>query len=410
MKNGPLLIVEFVPVVLGLLSICILLFSRQSNKLSSRLLAGNIACTTVYMLTAAVTQTDFFIVYPHFFRAFYPIYLLIYPLAYLYIRSVYRDESRLRKKDILHIIPAVLTALQFIPFYSLGYSEKKEYLQNLFINKSGLTLLNEGLLPAGVLSWIVNIIGLIYMIFAIKEIMEARNKPFLFPDIIKELKPIGRWAIIFVIIHISLAMFFFLTVLLNIPTQYSFFTLILANGLILSFSLIFLFARPEILYGLPRPHIIPKIEIDSKPLQTIMDDNAEEQIKDEDNPDPELPAYLAEYGRIVKTLLDEQQLFLQTGLTLTQLSKQANIPVHHLSLLFNKYWGKGFNDYINIYRINYLKKNIDNPSWQNLTIEGRGREAGFNSRITLFKAIKKHMGLSPTKFFESHQLSETKSS
>jgi methylphosphotriester-DNA--protein-cysteine methyltransferase len=61
---------------------------------------------------------------------------------------------------------------------------------------------------------------------------------------------------------------------------------------------------------------------------------------------------------------------------------------------------------MNICRISYIQKNINNPSWKSLTIEGVGREAGFNSRVTLFKAIKKHTGQSPSKFFETHQLPE----
>lgn len=408
MKSGTLLIAELFPVFLGLLSICILLFANQSNKLSSRLLAGNIACTTIYMLTAALTQTGFFINYPHFFRAFYPLYLLVYPLAYLYIRCVYRDETRLRKKDAWHIGPALLTALQFIPFYRLSAVVKREYLQNLFANKTGLTLINEGFLPQDVLSFSVNIIGLIYMAFAVKEVRTARSKIFLSQSLKTQWKPIFSWTSIFIAIHISMPVFFFFAVLLGTPFESRYFIFVLINGIILSFSLVFLFARPEILYGLPQPRHIENMAIESTP-ERLIEVETQEDLKEGENSVLQQPAYLADYAQTVKTLLDESQLFLQPGLTITQLSKQTNIPVHHLSALFNKYWGKGFNDYINICRIDYLQKNIDNPSWKNFTLEGRGREAGFNSRVTLFKAIKKHTGQSPSNFFETHQLSEKNS-
>ena len=171
-------------------------------------------------------------------------------------------------------------------------------------------------------------------------------------------------------------------------------------------SLIFLFARPEILYGLPQQiKNIEKISISSPSIETIEDKKHNNSLE-EPNVVLQQPAYLSEYAITVKTLLNESQLFLKPGLTIVQLSKQTNIPVHHLSVLFNKYWGRGFNDYINICRIEYLQKNIDTSSWKNLTIEARGREAGFNSRITLFKAIKKHTGQSPSIFFETHQLSQ----
>ena len=404
MKDGTLLIAELFPVFLGLLSICILLFANHGNKLINRLLAGNIAVTTIYMLAAALTQTDFFLNYPHFFRAFYPLYFLVYPLAYLYIRCIYRDETRLKKKDIWHIVPSLLTALQFIPFYRLDAVVKREYLQNLFAHKTGLTLISEGLLPEGVLSFSSYIIGLIYMVFAVKEVRTARINPLLNQSLKAWWKPIMSWTTIFIVIHIIIPVFFFLTVLLGTPLEYRYFIIVLINGIILSFSLVFLFARPEILYGLPQLRHIGNIAVDI--LQEVeIKTEKQEDSKEDATLLIQQPAYLAEYANVVKALLDEKQLFLQPGFTITQLSELTNIPVHHLSALFNKYWGKGFNDYINICRINYIQKNIDNPSWKLLTIEAVGKEAGFNSRITLFKAIKKHTGQSPSQFFETHQSS-----
>jgi hypothetical protein len=50
--------------------------------------------------------------------------------------------------------------------------------------------------------------------------------------------------------------------------------------------------------------------------------------------------------------------------------------------------------------VNYIGDNKDNPEWEKMTIEGIGWAAGFNSRITLFKAIKKQTGLSSSSFLK----------
>lgn len=420
MKNGLLLVVELLTIFLGLLAIGLLLFANPKKKFANRLLAANIACTTLYMLAAALSQTNFFFRFPHFYRAFYPFYLLIYPLAYLYIRALFLEQQHFKRSDLWHLMPAIAIAVQFIPFYAIGTEEKRRYLQMLFTNQNKLTFLNEGWLPEGVISIVVYIIGLLYMVSAIRILIQAKEKGFY------TLNKIGRWPVIlswiaaFIINHIIIPAFFFTMLAVDPPLELRFFIIVFVQAILLSSLLIYLFMRPQILYGFPSVQANPDIH-HSDTSQRLAEVRHKQPLRN--NPGANgailsLPqkegslkkgshenssadaAYLQGYTQIVQDCFLKGKVFLKHGYCLKDLSAETGIPQHHLTALFNKIWGQRFNDYVNQCRVNYIADNKDNPEWEKMTIEGIGWAAGFNSRITLFKAIKKQTGLSPSSFLK----------
>ena len=50
------------------------------------------------------------------------------------------------------------------------------------------------------------------------------------------------------------------------------------------------------------------------------------------------------------------------------------------------------------FRIEYLLREVAADQWQELSIEGVGREVGFNSRTTFLKAFKKNVGMNPSEY------------
>lgn len=106
--------------------------------------------------------------------------------------------------------------------------------------------------------------------------------------------------------------------------------------------------------------------------------------------------------RLEKVLVDNQR-FLDSKLTLQQLSDELQISKTHLSRLLNHELGMSFTDYVNSLRVEAAKTNLIHPDFANYTLVAIGLEAGFNSKTTFNSAFKKHTGMTPSQFRTSNK-------
>lgn len=94
----------------------------------------------------------------------------------------------------------------------------------------------------------------------------------------------------------------------------------------------------------------------------------------------------------------ENQLYLDTEMTLSVLSKKIKISEGYLSQLINKNHGKNYNDYINGLRIEHVKKILVNDEYSNYTITAIGLESGFKTKTSFYAIFKKHTGKTPNQY------------
>lgn len=104
------------------------------------------------------------------------------------------------------------------------------------------------------------------------------------------------------------------------------------------------------------------------------------------------------YQVAVKTV-ETQKLFLNETLTLDELAKLLNTNRTSLSACINKYSGSNFNQWINKYRIDYVKKHITPSS----NLRQLSAEAGFKSYNTFCSTFKEHTGCTPSEFMREHK-------
>jgi AraC-like DNA-binding protein len=103
-----------------------------------------------------------------------------------------------------------------------------------------------------------------------------------------------------------------------------------------------------------------------------------------------------EYCEKLEAYLAEQKPFLRKRLTLSDLSAELDLPSYILSGLLNNHYRQNFNDFINDYRIAYVKERMKSGSeWKSLSMEGLALESGFSSRTAFYTAFKKRMNMSP---------------
>ena len=103
----------------------------------------------------------------------------------------------------------------------------------------------------------------------------------------------------------------------------------------------------------------------------------------------------------IETLIQEEKLFENPELTLTDLAKRLETNASVVSKTINQGFQLNFNDCINNYRIEAVKNKFANGEHKKSTLLGIAYDCGFNSKATFNRAFKKNTGKTPKEFIEN---------
>lgn len=103
----------------------------------------------------------------------------------------------------------------------------------------------------------------------------------------------------------------------------------------------------------------------------------------------------------LKSSMVNDQLYLNPTLNVSELARQINQPSKVVSAVINQQLGKSFNEFVNQYRIEEVKKRLLSNTDSHLTITGIALECGFNSQATFQRVFKQMTGQAPTEFLTS---------
>jgi AraC-like DNA-binding protein len=92
--------------------------------------------------------------------------------------------------------------------------------------------------------------------------------------------------------------------------------------------------------------------------------------------------------------------YIDSELTLSKLSSLLSTSNHRLSQLLNQRLRTSFYDYINLYRVEEVKRCLADRESAGSSILDIAFECGFNSKSTFNKIFKRHTSLSPTQYRE----------
>ncbi len=102
----------------------------------------------------------------------------------------------------------------------------------------------------------------------------------------------------------------------------------------------------------------------------------------------------------IENIMQENKLFLEPELSLSELATKLKTNSSVLSAAINSNFGKNFNDFVNEYRVEEFKKQIKLPENRNYTLLAVAFDCGFNSKATFNRAFKKFTGQAPSRFEE----------
>lgn len=103
----------------------------------------------------------------------------------------------------------------------------------------------------------------------------------------------------------------------------------------------------------------------------------------------------------IKALMEDDKVYLNPELNLSDLAKIANMSRGQLSEIVNSGFGKNFNDFVNQYRVEAFKEMLQNDKHKQLSLLGIAQECGFNSKATFNRVFKKLTNYSPTEYLKT---------
>jgi len=101
----------------------------------------------------------------------------------------------------------------------------------------------------------------------------------------------------------------------------------------------------------------------------------------------------------LKKAMEEEKLFLDSSLTLPQLSEKLDSSLHEISRGINEGFQKNFRDFINHYRVQEFIKRAEDDGAKTHTFLALAMEVGFNSKSSFNRSFRKMKGKSPREYF-----------
>lgn len=95
-------------------------------------------------------------------------------------------------------------------------------------------------------------------------------------------------------------------------------------------------------------------------------------------------------------LMRFDEVYKDPELTLSSLADRISVKPYLLTRTLNEVVRKSFNDYVNEFRVREIQRLIADPANKKFTLLALAYDAGFNSKSSFNRAVKKHLGIAPS--------------
>ena len=105
---------------------------------------------------------------------------------------------------------------------------------------------------------------------------------------------------------------------------------------------------------------------------------------------------LEEIAASLNRLMEEDQLYKNPDLSLRMVADHLQVKPYLLSNCLREILNSRFNDYVNAFRVDEVKRLLKAPENNKYTLLSLAMHAGFNSKSSFNRSVKKHLGISPS--------------
>lgn len=316
------------------------------------------------------------------------------PLIYFYTQSLLNPSFRLTKNNFFHLLPGILYLL-----YSLViWVYDQLILQEYYFYADGMDKdFEEWYQKLGLLSMII------YFILSIRYYNVYKKLMFQVVSYADSVlfKWIRNYLISFLVMLLLPILFdiigYFYPEMKSYQGSWWFY---------LFFSIVMYYIAVTG-YSNPTNATIPfKVSLFDKNPILLLESNTSDEVESvidiahetfEETNSPEISLWKSK----IETIIQEERLYQNPELTLTDLAKKLETNASVISKTINQGFQMNFNDCINNYRIEAVKNSFANGEHKKSTLLGIAYDCGFNSKATFNRAFKKNTGKTPKEFIET---------
>jgi AraC-like DNA-binding protein len=353
-------------IVQGIFLLPLCIGGEKRNSYAARLIGA-------ILLLCVITNVDFFMIasglyrkFPGLFGISFGMMFLCGPIVYLYARAILVSSFTFTKKHLLHFIPYALNCLIDIPFYLVGGEMKAAFINEFLAGKLAIPGFQIAVFS------IQSIHLSTYLVLTLRLIRTYRtNKTSLLVPVEARL----GW--------------------LNILTFcFAFFLVTVLAILVYVVRLGFYDAAADYAYTLVLSATIFIIGYTFVLNKEIVAPDFTRKYNSSQLPEEKIASLSAQ----LISLMELEKLYLDPKTSLASVAARMGIEPYILSQLLNESLGKNFFDFINRYRIEEVKKRLNDPAYEALSILGIALDVGFNSKSSFNTSFKKFTGMTPSEF------------
>lgn len=370
----------------SLLTAYILLFKLpEYQQFSGKLLAMLMLFFGWSAMNYLLISSGWLLQVPFLLKSGAAVNFFVPPFIFFYIRSVLKDQKGFTSADFLHLLPALLVFINYLPVYFLPIEEKKDLIREIISNFSTIYLKGQGYFSDMVIFILRMLQALIYLYFQFR-LLWGYNKEGLFGSYQTHTIKVFDWLNVFNWLYvIGFLGNFSLFIIVSIdPSLANSSQILMVPAYMLALSFLgissYLLIHPEVLFGLP--YVAPAID-EVKEKKEVEDVSKREYSHEID---------------ILNHYFEERMPYLDNNLNINKVAVETGIHSREISFIINQHFNQRFTDFVNAYRIRHINQKILSGYLNDFTIESLYKESGFSSKSTFNTAFKKINQCTPSEF------------
>lgn len=351
-----------------------MLLAQRVNRTANRLLAALMATFTVYLASEVYYAAGLIRAYPHFFGVSFLAPWVFGPLVYLYSVAASDRAWRFERKHWLHFVPVVIVAVIVSPLFMMSGAEKVAMYDRILAGfvPSRIALVQ----PTKYLS------GIGYSIATVLYLRRHRRR------IEDSYSNVARVNLTWLLWFAGAAAFIWILAtalqLGNVGQRLRDEHISFAIALLVYAIGYMGLRQPEVFRFETAEFAVPVIETVTPPTRYERSGLSEEEARD--------------LERSLRSLMEKEQPWKDSDLTLPQLAERLGTTPHKLSEVLNAQVGQTFYDFVNGYRVREVQRRIEAGDARSLKILALAMDAGFASKSTFNEVFKKHTSRTPSDF------------
>lgn len=360
-----------------------LVFKKSDKSHGDYVLAAWLTFMGLHLLEFYSHSVGLNLRYPHLLGVGVCFPMLQGPFMFVYILVMINKKGKFKPIYLLNGLPFLLfTIYFFFDFYLLGAVEKLAYYHELEVNFSlALTM-------TAVLNTYLGPIYVIWSLVLLKRHTKNISKNFSYTEDID-----FTW-LRYVLIW--LAFVWFVVVFADLMDLFAFDETLGDNLIYISLTIAIFFIG---YFGIKQQAIYVQKPVPSGTQKSagLKDIEATNRYKHSGLKKEEAEGHLQELLAYMK----DERPYLNGKLSLKEVADYLDISINHLSQVINEQLGKSFFDFVNVYRVEEIKRLLNDSKHKEFTLLALAYDSGFNSKSSFNSIFKKLTDTTPSEYIKS---------